>query len=348
MSLGEASYRDLAARLARDAEIICQELLPGGRIIGSEYRCRDVNGGQGKGKSGGSLAVCLKGKRRGRWADFADPQTYKGDMLHLVAAAQGCSLSDAAEWARQRYGLTVTRRDSRGRRREIRPRRVRLFDELPGPGRNSNREWAFEIWKSRSEPIAGTLGETYFRTRGITIPLPPTLRYSQALYHGWTRLHYPAVIAAVQAPNGRFAGIWRIWIADDGSDKADIVPARAGLGAGKGCAVRLAAAGPELGTAEGVEDCLAVMQALPELPMWAALASSWLPGLRVPEPVKSLVIFPDEDPEHTRKDGSSYWPGQDAARALRRRMLREKRAARIAWLREVGLDPNAVLRRPGP
>ena len=338
------SYRELAARLAQDAEILCQELLPGGRIIGGEYRCKDISGGGGRGQNGGSLAVCLKGRRRGRWADFADPQTYRGDMLHLVAATQGCSLPDAAEWACQRYGLSVNRRDAGGRLHRIEPLPVRR-GERERVSSNANRRRAFEIWRKDSEPIAGTPGETYFRNRGITIRLPLVLRYSRALYHGWTGLRYPAVIAAVQSPDGRFGGIWRIWIADDGSDKAAIAPARAGLGTEKGGAVRLASAGPELGIAEGIEDSLAVLQAKPELPMWASLSSSLMPSLQVPDPVNSLVIFPDEDPEHTRKDGSSYWPGQDAARALRRRMLREKRAVRIGWLGETGLDPNALLRR---
>ena len=345
MAASSVSYRELAKRLAQDAEILCQELLPGGRIIGGEYRCKDIGGGAGRGQNGGSLAVCLKGRRRGRWADFADPQTYRGDMLHLVAATQGCSLRDAAEWACQRYGLSVRRRDAGGQRRRIEPLPVHRRAE-PRPTSNANRRRAFEIWRKDSEPIEGTPGEAYFRRDGITIPLPPVLRYSRSLYHGWTGLCYAAVICAAQRPDGSFGGIWRIWITDDGSDKAPIVPARAGLGAGKGCAVRLAPPGAELGTAEGVEDCLAVMQAKPELPMWASLSSAWLPHLQVPAEVKTLAIFPDEDPEHKRKNGSSYWPGQDGARVLRRRMLREKRAVRIGWLGEVGIDPRDMLRRP--
>ena len=99
----EVTLRELAERLAGSAEAVCAELLPGGRVIGAEYRAASIYGGAGNPKTGGSLAVALKGAKRGLWADFATDE--KGDMLDLVAATLHCPLAEAAGWARAYFGL---------------------------------------------------------------------------------------------------------------------------------------------------------------------------------------------------------------------------------------------------
>ncbi len=57
---------------------------------------------------------------------------------------------------------------------------------------------ARKIW-STTRLGAATLIETYLRSRGITIPIPPTLRYHPNLKHGPTGLHLPCIRAGLNA-----------------------------------------------------------------------------------------------------------------------------------------------------
>ena len=59
-------------------------------------------------------------------------------------------------------------------------------------------------------------------------------------------------------------------------------------------AVQLAPASGTLGIAEGVETALAAMQ-LHNIPVWAALSSTRLYQLRLPENIQTLVLFGDND-----------------------------------------------------
>lgn len=51
-------------------------------------------------------------------------------------------------------------------------------------------EQAKRLWRE-ARPIAGTLAETYLRGRGITAPLPATLRFHPECWHGPTARRLP-------------------------------------------------------------------------------------------------------------------------------------------------------------
>ncbi len=88
------------------------------------------------------------------------------------------------------------------------------------PEPNPNGEAALAIWKV-AKPAAGTLVETYLAARGITIPIPPSIRYHPSLKHGPTGLDLPAMVAAVQAPDRTITGIHRTFLTADGSSIED-------------------------------------------------------------------------------------------------------------------------------
>ena len=69
---------------------------------------------------------------------------------------------------------------------------------------------------------------------------------------------------------------------------------------------------------EGIETCLAAMQATGH-PAWAALSTSGLRALDVPESVREVIVLADGDD-----------PGEGAARDCARRWQREGRRVRIA------------------
>ena len=118
--------------------------------------------------------------------------------------------------------------------------------------------------------------ETYLRSRGITDPPPPTLRFHPAVRHSPSGLWLPAMVALVtRGTDNTPLAIHRTYLARDGSGKAPIQPDKMMLGPTRGGAVRLSAAGERLMVGEGIETCLSVLQAKGK-PAWAALSTSGL------------------------------------------------------------------------
>lgn len=175
------------------------------------------------------------------------------------------------------------------------------------------------IWKE-SRPATGTIVERYLLARGLTLPVPPTLRFHPALRHGPSGLEWPAMVAAVQAVDRSIVGVHRTFLAADGSGKAPVADAKLSLGAITGGAVRLAAAAPVLAVGEGIETCLAFAQ-VTEIATWSALSTSGLKSVVLPPlPLAATVyVIIDSDP-----------PGEAAAHAASVRFVAEGRAVKLA------------------
>jgi hypothetical protein len=92
------------------------------------------------------------------------------------------------------------------------------------------------VW-AESSPIAGTLAETYLRSRAIDCVFPSTLSCHSHCFHGPTATQHPALIALVEGSKG-FA-VHRTYLRSDGTGKAAAAPAKAMLGSTQGGAVRL-------------------------------------------------------------------------------------------------------------
>jgi DNA primase len=119
----------------------------------------------------------------------------------------------------------------------------------------------------RADPASGTVVEIYHNSRGIQIDMPITIR-SARFIHAPTGQNFPAMVCAVQQPDGKIAGIHRTFLREDGAGKASLPAPKMSLGKIKGGAVRLAKVEAELIVAEGVETALSVMQATGK-PTWA-------------------------------------------------------------------------------
>jgi putative DNA primase/helicase len=150
---------------------------------------------------------------------------------------------------------------------------------------------ALEIWRMAS-PVKHTIVELYLRARGITIAAPPSLRCAGGGYH----LTDPAtaMVAAVQAPDRRTIAVQVTRLDPSGERKAQVLIPRRTFGALGDGAVRLGGAGDVLGLAEGVESALSAMQ-LSGVPTWACLGASRMSKVRVPDSVRELHIFMDND-----------------------------------------------------
>jgi putative DNA primase/helicase len=196
------------------------------------------------------------------------------------------------------------------------------------------RDKAVAIWQS-SMPARGTLVEIYLKSRGICLPPPDVLRFHSGLKHPSGRT-WPAMVALVtNGKDGSPLAIHRTFLSLDGCSKAPVEPQKMMLGPCRGGAVRLAAPGDLLMIGEGIETCLAAMQGSGH-PAWAALSTSGLRALDLPDDVRDVIVLADGDD-----------PGEAAARDCALRWKRERRRVRIARP-PTGMDFNDLLRNMMP
>jgi hypothetical protein len=207
-----------------------------------------------------------------------------GDKL-LTHCFSGCP--SAAVWgALQDRGLVERAEDRPAHRR--RARRTQAAPPQPSP----NCGHALEILRA-SKPAEGTLAEDYPRGRGITIPIPPTVRIHPGLKHADTGLNMPCLVAAVCNVDRQITGIQRIYLTHDGR-KAPVNLPKMALGTLRGGAVRLAPTTDRVWLTEGVEDALAVVQMMQE-PAWAVLGTSNFKTVELPENIRQVILAPDGD-----------------------------------------------------
>ena len=277
---GEPSIpiEDILDRLAGDTPALCKQLLPNGHREGQEWRCGSVNGEPGK-----SLGVHLTGGKAGVWSDFAAGEG--GDILDLIQKCLNLDKAQAVRWGKDWLRIDGNMKSpSRCAAPAASTRSHRADDD------KERTKKALAIWKA-SQPAPGTPVESYLKHRGITIPVPPSLRYNPSVWYASSGLSLPCMVAAVQSPDRRIVAIHRTYIRLDGRGKASIVTPKMALGPLGAGAVRLGPANAALGIAEGIETGLSAMQ-LFGLPVWCALGSR-LHRIALPEVVHRVVIFAD-------------------------------------------------------
>lgn len=146
----------------------------------------------------------------------------------------------------------------------------------------------------------------------------------------------PAMVSAIQAPEGRITGIHRTFLQRDGRGKANVSEPKMMLGPMRGGAVRLTPAAEEMALAEGVETALSVLQAA-RLATWACLSAGGIRNTVLPPlPMAGLVVI--------AADHDANGVGQKAAEEAGERFIREGRRVKIILPPRVGADWNDMLR----
>src|SRR5262249_18643685 len=184
-------------------------------------------------------------------------------------------------------------------------------------------------------PSAGaTSAQPQLASRGLHLPPPPTLRFQPGLKHPSGGI-WPGMVALVtRGTDDMPLAIHRTFLARDCGGKAPVNPQKMMLGPCRGGAVRLAA-GEVLMVGEGIETCLAAIQATGH-PAWAALSTAGPRALDLPNDVRAVIVLADGDEA-----------GEAAARDCAWRWKREGRRVRIARPAQ-GLDFNDLLVRHAP
>jgi DNA primase len=187
---------------------------------------------------------------------------------------------------------------------------------------------ALTIWREAG-PAERSPVEKYLRGRGITIPIPQTIRHHPCLFYNPSGLRFHGMVAAVQASDRRIVAIHRTFLLADGR-VAQVASPKMMLGPCSGGAVRLGPINDRLVVAEGIENAFAAMQ-LNGIPAWAAMSTSGIRSLALPPKIHEVVIATDGDE-----------PGRQAARQAAERWTRNGVRVRIKDPGD-GRDPNDVL-----
>ena len=221
----------------------------------------------------------------GHWTDAASAE--HGDLLDVIRESCGLvDFRDVADEARRFLSLP---------RVEPRP--------TPKPARTpvsvGSPEAARRLF-AMSQPIGGTLVETYLRNRGIKIVHDVgALRFHPRCYYRPDERSptetWPAMIAAVTDLSGAITGAHRTWLAPDGGGKAPVDTPRRAMGGLLGHAVRFGAPCEVMAAGEGIETMLSLRCALPAMPMAAALPANHLAALLLPPTLRRLYVARDAD-----------------------------------------------------
>jgi putative DNA primase/helicase len=200
-----------------------------------------------------------------------------GDTRLLIFCHAGCNSLDVLEALRLR-GLE-------GQPSPPPPRRISgIVDSIHQPDQR-----ALAIWQAAS-PAGGTPVERYLRRRGIIGPIWQAIRHSPIVI-GHTE--YPRMIVAAHRCDGELVAAQLTRLTDDGLKSAIAVPRRT-IGKLQDGAAHLADAGEVLGLAEGAETALAARQ-LSGVPCWASLGAGRMHRVTIPDYVRELHIFGDND-----------------------------------------------------
>jgi putative DNA primase/helicase len=219
------------------------------------------------------------GKRRGneiRWgnkgglkADIAGPNKgritpFDGDgkgmsPFQFIMQEQCCSFPNAVEWAAGWLGLSSDYKpdpDAERRRKKTRKLERREAEALEQADKAKRITKATAIWKA-SQDATGTPVEAYLAARGVTVTLPPDIRFLPP-----QKGSYGALIAAARDTVGTIRAVQRVFIHN--GKKPPITPDKRTNGVMDGAAVRLPVRqgneGKELVLAEGPETGLSVWQ----------------------------------------------------------------------------------------
>jgi hypothetical protein len=278
-------------------------------------------------KAGGAwMACCPAHEDREPSLSITDA---KGGKV-LVRCHAGCDQRDVIAALRSR-GIWTTEGQHGNQSRSKLPRQ---FSDKPDPDSLKRSEAALAIWRA-SQPGEGTPAKTYLRSRGLILSPPPAVRFHAGLKHPSGGV-WPAMVTLVtRSVDGASIAIHRTFLARDGNGKAPVDPAKMMLGPCRGGVVRLADPGEVLMVGEGVETCLAAMQATKHA-AWAALSASGLRTLDLPRDVRDVIVLADGDE-----------PGEAAAQDCARRWKREGRRVRIARPPQ-GMDFNDLLKVQTP
>lgn len=207
-----------------------------------------------RGHGRGNFAIWIKSDGLS-WKNFTNDY-YRGRSLELIAYCNGWfdmknrGADEAARYAMDRLGLdhNISQEQLEQDRANAQAANIKHRAEADAELKRQQ-SWAFQLFVKNAVPILGTLGETYLReARGIDLREAPFIgprggnlapaalrflprhKYTHRLKNGdkvgesW----HPCMIACCVDADMRIVAVHQTWLADDGSEKVNLRPARDG------------------------------------------------------------------------------------------------------------------------
>jgi Toprim domain len=310
MSAHRPGAAEISAMLACRIEALARELLPGGRRQGAEWICGSVAG-----DGGGSMAVHLGGQKSGTWMDFATGEG--GDALDLIAATLTANdLKAAYRWAHRWLGL--------GDLGAVAIRRAEVIEKAQADTSESSddsRRRAVAMWMGAQPTLRDTPVAAYLAARGIDLEKigrqPRAIRFAPHHYCAETGQRLPAMLAAITDGGGAHIATHQTWLAQDDAGiwrKAPLTVAKKIRGPFRGGSIRLArgagarplkdaAPGETIVIGEGIETCLSVVLACPDMRVIAAATLGNMGSVQLPDQVRSVLLLADNDDKPEARRG---------------------------------------------
>jgi len=165
------------------------------------------------------------------------------------------------------------------------------------------------VW-SESQPIQGTLAETYLRSRGIQADLSglgnnlrfhPSMPYKESDDAPWVR--YPCMLAVYRDKHGKPLTLHRTFLKPDGSGKADVSRPKMVMAPPRdmrGGYIVLdkphnGVNGKYIGIAEGIENALSAREGM-GCAMWVGYSDRLMAMTNFPDSIFSVFAFADIEP----------------------------------------------------
>jgi len=217
-----------------------------------------------------------------------------GDAITFLMKCEGQTFRQALEWLLGDE-LPIISEEDRAKRK--------ADDERATTERIALARW---IW-STTVLAAGTPAEVYARSRGITIPLPPTVRFVMTARWrnpetGEVGRDHPAMVCALQNASGAIVGCQCVFLMDGGRRKYERIredgtkaKAKLTFGVAIGSALRLGPARDHVITCTGPENGLSLLQMMPERSIWVAVGDAVLSHVEYPPEVRSVCLTGDND-----------------------------------------------------
>ncbi len=161
--------------------------------------------------------------------------------------------------------------------------------------REEKRQKALAFWRA-CEPAAGTIVETYLRSRGLFLPSSPSVRFHPGSWNHITNSTWPVMVWLIrEIATGRPIGAHRTFLRPDGRGKAPIWPSRLTMGLKDGGAIMIhRPEGPWHGVGEGIETALSG-HLICGLPCWALIDSGEVGKFRGGPGTDRALLFADRD-----------------------------------------------------
>ena len=281
--------REIARRLADNAEAVCRCYLSNGRREGRYWLVGDVHNAPGR-----SLYVRLvaSANGRGQAGKWTDANTGEhGDLLDVIAAvcAHG-TLRETLDEARRFLSLPL-------------PPPPAHRPPFPRKAATGTPEAARRLWAA-TQPLCGSIAAAYLGERALTdVAGCAALRFHPHCFYRpsnddapGVRRSWPALIAAVTDDAGLVTGIHRTWLDPHGAGKAPVAYPRRAMGHLLGNGVRFGSAGPVMAAGEGIETMLSLHEIAPALPLIAGLSAAHLAAIGFPKGLRRLYVARDDDP----------------------------------------------------